>query len=81
MQKPTGDPPNPDDAHLFADHWIIIRKDGTPVLNGSPQDFETSLRTLLWKKGLEGSSPHRSQHRAVDPAEVHIPPNRLPPSR
>jgi hypothetical protein len=73
MQKPTGDPPNPDDAHLFADHWIIIRKDGTPVLNGSPQDFETSLRTLLWK--------NRSRPTAVDPNEVHIPPTRLPPSR
>jgi len=62
----------PDDASLFADQWIVIRKDGTPVLNGSPQDFETSLRTLLWKN---------SRPAAVDPSEVLIRPTRLPPKR
>lgn len=36
-----------DDIALFADHWVSMRKDGTPVLNGSPEDFELSLRILL----------------------------------
>ena len=38
----------PDDLSLLLDHWIIVRKDGTPVLNGKPEDFEDSLRLLLW---------------------------------
>jgi len=36
-----------DDIAIFADHWVIVRKDGTPVLNGSPEDFELSLRVLI----------------------------------
>ena len=35
-----------DDIGLFLDHWIIVRKDGTPVLNGTPEEFEKQLRDL-----------------------------------
>ena len=31
--------PKPDELSLLLDHWIIVRKDGTPVLNGKPEDF------------------------------------------
>ena len=37
----------PDDIALFVDHWVIVRKDGTPVLNGSPEEFENQLRKLI----------------------------------
>ncbi len=40
--------PKPDELSLLLDHWIIVRTDGTPVLNGKPEDFEVSLRTLMW---------------------------------
>ena len=40
--------PKPDELSLLLDHWIIFRTDGTPVLNGKPEDFEVSLRTLMW---------------------------------
>lgn len=36
-----------DDVYWFLDHWIIVRKDGTPILNGTPEQFETALRALL----------------------------------
>ena len=36
-----------DDVYWFLDHWIIVQKDGTPVLNGSPEDFEKELRGLM----------------------------------
>jgi len=38
---------NPDDLTLLLDHWIIVRSDGTPILNGTPEDFEDALRTLI----------------------------------
>lgn len=36
-----------DDLGWFLDHWIIVRNDGTPVLNGTPEDFEKALRELM----------------------------------
>lgn len=36
-----------DDIFLFVDHWVITRPDGTPVLNGTPEEFEDALRKLL----------------------------------
>ena len=36
-----------DDIYWFLDHWIIVRKDGTSILNGTPEQFETALRALL----------------------------------
>ena len=36
-----------DDISLFADHWVIVRSDGTPILNGTPEQFESSLRELV----------------------------------
>lgn len=36
-----------DDLGLFLDHWLIVRKDGTTVLNGTPEDFEQALRKLV----------------------------------
>ena len=38
-----------DDLHWFLIHWIIVQKDGTPVLNGSPEEFEKQLRALIEK--------------------------------
>lgn len=37
----------PDDIDLFLDHWIIIRPDGTPILNGRVEEFEEGLRTFI----------------------------------
>lgn len=39
----------PDQDHIFwfVDHWIIVRKDGTPILNGTPEAFTESLRTFI----------------------------------
>ncbi len=34
------------DIDLFLDHWIIIRKDGTPVLNGNPEVFKAVLKEV-----------------------------------
>jgi len=39
-----------DDLGLFLDHWIIVRKDGTPILNGTPEQFEEALRKLMGQK-------------------------------
>ena len=36
-----------DDLFWFLDHWIIVRSDGTPILNGTPEDFEKALRELM----------------------------------
>lgn len=36
-----------DDIDLLLDHYIIVRKDGTPVLNGKPEEFEKVLRELI----------------------------------
>ena len=46
--------PKPDELSLLLDHWIIIRPDGTPVLNGNPEDFEVALRTLIWMARFDG---------------------------
>ena len=32
--------PGERDLELFLDHWIIVREDGLPILNGKPEDFE-----------------------------------------
>tara|TARA_B100000085_G_C18376173_1_gene444399 strand:+ start:406 stop:624 length:219 start_codon:yes stop_codon:yes gene_type:complete len=39
--------PFPDDIDLLLDHYIIVRKDGTAVLNGKPEEFEKVLRELI----------------------------------
>ncbi len=41
------------DIDLFLDHWIIIRKDGTPVLNGNPEVFEAALKELSDERAKE----------------------------
>ena len=38
---------NMDDIGLFLDHWLIARRDGDTILNGTPENFEESLRTLV----------------------------------
>ena len=43
----------PDELSLLLDHWIIVRSDGTPILNGKPEDFEVSLRMLMWMDRTE----------------------------
>lgn len=48
--KINNDPRSPDDIDFFLDHWIIVRKDGTPVLNGKEQEFEQALRRLISKE-------------------------------
>ena len=39
-----------DDIYLFLDRWVIVRPDGTPVLNGNPEQFEKSMRELFLSK-------------------------------
>ena len=41
---------SPDDIDFFLDHWIIVRRDGTPILNGKEQEFEQALRRLISKE-------------------------------
>ena len=36
-----------EDLHWFLDHWVVVREDGTPVLNGTPEEFEKQLRELI----------------------------------
>ena len=36
-----------DDIFLFLDHWVIVRPDGNPILNGTPEQFEEALRRLI----------------------------------
>lgn len=36
-----------DDIYRFLDHWVIVRTDGVPVLNGTPEQFEDALRKLI----------------------------------
>lgn len=43
---------NPDDLSLLLDHWIIVRNDGTPILNGTPEKFEKELREFLFVERL-----------------------------
>ena len=39
--------PDERDLNLFLDHWLIVRKDGDTVLNGTAEDFEQGLRKLV----------------------------------
>ena len=43
-----------DDLSLFLDHWVIVQRDGTPILNGTPEQFESDLRELLLNLNEEG---------------------------
>lgn len=36
-----------DEVTRFVDHWIIVREDGKPMLNGTLGDFEQQLRELV----------------------------------
>lgn len=42
--------PSEDDIYWFLDHWVIVRKDGTPILNGTPEQFEEALRKLITER-------------------------------
>ena len=55
----------PDDIDIFVDHWIIVRKDGTPVLNGREEDFEQSLRRLISKERQKAINVRDWQHYDV----------------
>ena len=44
-----------DNLFLFLDHWLITRKDGDTVLNGTPEDFEKQLRELIDARTIENS--------------------------
>ena len=35
------------DVFYFIDRWIIVRDDGTPVLNGKVADFEEALKEFV----------------------------------
>ena len=39
--------PAPDDLSLLLFLWITVRKDGSSVLNGTPEKFEEELRNFL----------------------------------
>lgn len=36
-----------DDIDILLDHWIIVRSDGLPILNGTPEEFEEALRRVV----------------------------------
>ena len=38
-----------DDVGNFLDHWLIVRKDGDTVLNGTPEEFEKQLWIVTGK--------------------------------
>jgi hypothetical protein len=42
--------PSQDDIYWFLDHWVIVREDGTPILNGTPEEFEKQLRELIFDR-------------------------------
>lgn len=44
-----------DDLGNFLDHWIIVRTDGLPILNGTPEEFEKQLRDLIDGRTTEDS--------------------------
>ena len=44
-----------DDLYWFLDHWLIVRKDGDTVLNGTPEEFEKQLRKLIDARTTENS--------------------------
>ena len=35
------------DIHWFVDHWIIVRPDGTRLLNGNEEEFEAALKEFV----------------------------------
>jgi hypothetical protein len=45
-----------DDVDLFLDQWIIVRTDGTPVLNGTPEEFEKGFRALIRKENQKAQN-------------------------
>ena len=60
---------NPDDLSLLLDHWIIVRSDGTPILNGTPEKFEKELREFLFVERLLAVSefaPNKKEYRIED---------------
>lgn len=65
----------PDELSLLLDHWIIVRKDGTPVLNGKPEDFEDSLRLLLWMEKTGTTYGERLPEEFPEPTCVLIRPD------
>lgn len=40
----------------FVDYWVIVRNDGTPVLNGTPEAFEEALRVFVQDRINESKS-------------------------
>ena len=48
-----------DDIGLFLDRWLIVRKDGTAVLNGHPNTFEKQLRGLIEECSIISNSSAR----------------------
>lgn len=60
--KINNDPRLPDDIDFFLDHWIIVRKDGTPVLNGKEQEFEQALRRLISKERQKAINVRNWEH-------------------
>jgi hypothetical protein len=67
-------PKKPDDLSLLLDHWIIVRKDGTPVLNGTPEKFEKELREFLFVERLLANSNYVSSDELPEPTCVLIRP-------
>jgi hypothetical protein len=68
----------PDDLSLLLDHWIIVRKDGTPVLNGTPEKFEKELREFLFVERLLANSNYVSTDELPEPTCVLIRPDSTP---
>ena len=45
-----------DDITLFLDHWLITRRDGDTILNGTPEEFERSMRDLVRTQCIQALS-------------------------
>ena len=44
-----------EEMRWFLDHWLIVRKDGDTVLNGTAEEFEKQLGELLDGRTAEDS--------------------------
>ena len=63
--KVNREPHSPDDIDMFLDHWIIVRGDGTPVLNGKDSEFEQALRRLISKERQKAVNARNWHHYDV----------------
>lgn len=73
-------PKKPDDLSRLLEQWIIVRPDGTPILNGTPEDFEQVLRDFLYIERLLAVSDFmpNTGYKIEDATCTLIKPPRIP---